>query len=473
MPSRSSRCARAPRAVGQLASTRARPPAIVFLVASLALFMSAVDGTIVATGLPSIGRALHSPLNWTSWTMTAYQLGLVVTMPIAGRFSDRFGRKRVFVLAAVVFTVASLLCGSAHGIVLLIVCRVIQALGGGAFVPAATGIVADVYGERRDEAIGLFSSVFPLGALVGPILGGVLIATWSWRGVFLVNVPVGVLFTVLAVRYLPRSEPSGGRLDLLGSSLIGTGVLAAMIGVTHMGDPGTRLESLGTAGPLALAALAGVVLVWHCSRAEDPVIPIRLLRDRSFAAMNGINFVWGACAIGFGSLVPVFAEDRFHMTPLAAGTVLTARAIGEIGVAALASVLIRRTGYRVPMIVGFLLIAGGMVLLAVPPLVLSPSLWLAGGAAVTGIGTGASAPAANNATLQLSPSDIGAITGLRGASRQAGAIIAVGLATSLVSRSGAHAVTLGHAFNALALLLVLVTPFVFVVPEREAPLAGA
>ncbi len=446
---------------------------MVFGIVSLALFMSAVDATIVATGLPTIGHALHARLNWTSWTMTAYQLGLVVAMPVAGRIADALGRTRVFIVSAAVFTVSSLACGLSDNISLLIVFRVVQALGGGAFVPAATGIVADVYGERRDEAVGLFSSVFPLGALVGPILGGIIVSTWSWRGVFLVNVPVGVVFTLLALRYLPRAAPGGGRVDLAGAGLLGTAVLAAMLGITRLGDPGTTLFSVGVLGPLLLAGAAGTVLVWHCARRSDPVIPIRLLVERSFAAMNGINLVWGACAIGFGSLVPLFAEDRFHMTPLAAGTLLTARALGEIGVAALASLLIRRTGYRMPMIAGFLVISAGMVLLALPPEAMSPALWLGVGSTLTGIGTGASAPAANNASLQLAPEDIGAITGLRGASRQAGAIIAVALATSLMARSSAHALTLGHAFNVLALGLVLVTPFVFIVPERERRLAAS
>ncbi len=451
----------------------AAPRAIVFAVVSLALFMSSVDGTIVATGLPTIGHALSARLNWTAWTMTAYQLGLVVAMPVAGRLSDRLGRKRVFLAAAAVFILSSLACGFSHSIALLILFRVIQALGGGAFVPAATGIVSDVFGERRDQALGLFSSIFPLGALVGPILGGVIIAEWSWRGIFLVNVPVGTAFFLLGLRYLPRSEPLGGKIDLVGSALLGATVLATMLGITHLGDPGSSILALGTAGPFLTGIGCGVAFVRRCSRLEDPVIPIALLKERSFAAMNGINFAFGACAIGFGSLVPVFAEDRYGLKPLAAGTLLTARALGEIGVAALASMFIRRTGYRVPMVVGFLVMAGGLAFIAVPPHLLSPYVWLSLGAAVTGVGTGASAPAANNATLQLSPADVGSIAGLRGAARQAGAIVAVALTTSLVARSGAHIATLGHAFFVLATLLMLVTPLVIAVPDSDGGLVSA
>ncbi len=459
--------------VGASGAPRSAAPAIVFVVASLALFMSAVDSTIVSTGLPTIGHALHVPLNWASWTMTAYQLGLVVAMPVAGRLSDFLGRKRVFIVAACVFTLSSLACGFAPGIGTLIVFRVIQALGGGAFVPAATGIVSSVYGERRDEALGLFSSVFPLGALVGPILGGLLLSAFSWRSIFLVNVPVGVLFTVLALRFLPRTPPVGGTLDLTGTALLGAAVLAAMLGVTHLGDPLAPADSIATLGPLAVSAVAAGAFVWHCQRAREPLVSVILLRERSFGAMTGINFVWGACAIGFGSLVPVFAEERFHLSPLSAGTLLTARALGEIGIAALASLLIRRTGYRLPMVVGFLLISGGLVMIALPPMGVGAAFWLGIGAAVTGIGTGASAPAANNATLQLSPEDIGTVAGIRGAARQAGAIFAVALTTSLMARSDAHVAILARCFPALAVLLVLVTPLVLAVPDRDAALASA
>ncbi len=443
----------------------------IFLVVSLALFMSSVDGTIVATGLPTIGRELRVPLNWTSWTITAYQLGLIVAMPVAGRVSDRVGRKRVFLIAALVFTAASLACGLTSDIGLLISLRVVQALGGGAFVPSATGIVSEAFGEWRDQALGLFSSIFPLGALVGPILGGVILASWSWRGIFLVNVPVGVLFTLLGMRYLPRSAPTGGRTDVLGALLLGATVLGAMLGITHAGDRGASLLSAGTVGPELIAVACGVAFYRRSARLEDPIIPIALLRERSFAAMNGINFAFGACAIGFGALVPVFAQERYGLSPLASGTLLTARAVGEIGVAAAASLLIRRTGYRLPMIIGFLLIAGGLAMIAIPPPSASPYVWLAAGAALTGIGTGASAPAANNATLHLSPDDVGAISGLRGASRQSGAIIAVALATAMVSRSPTPAITLGHAFFALAALLALMTPFVVIVPDRDRGIA--
>jgi EmrB/QacA subfamily drug resistance transporter len=455
--------------VGALGSPQsgsgAKPPWLLFAIVSIALFMSSLDGTIVSTGLPTLRRALGTSINWASWTMTAYQLGLVIAMPIAGRVADTFGRKRVFLVAAALFTGSSLLCGLQSNIGLLIAFRVLQAAGGAAFMPAASGIVMDTFGDHKQKALGLFSSIFPLGALVGPIAGGVILASWSWRGVFLVNVPIGLAFTLLAWRYLPSSERRPARPDVLGALLMGATVLAVMVAVTDLGNPGAGVTSLGFALPFCLAIAGGCAFVRHCSRAEDPLIPVHLLKGRAFAATNTINVVWGACAIGFGSLVPLFSEDRYGLSPLASGTLLTARAVGEILLAISASVLIHRTGYRLPIVGGIALIGGGLAMIATPPLGLSPYLWLAIGATLTGLGTGLSAPAANNASIELAPDDVGAITGLRGAARQGGAIVGIALATSLAAHTGHEAATLAKTFFVLAGLLALLAPLVYLAPD--------
>ncbi len=468
----------APRATGltlqpTAPAPRTKGPWLLFAIVSIALFMSSLDGTIVATGLPTLRRALGTSINWVSWAMTAYQLGLVVVMPIAGRVADTFGRKRVFLIAAVLFTSSSLLCGLSSNIGMLIGLRVLQAAGGAAFLPAASGIVMENFGEHRQRALGLFSSIFPLGALVGPIAGGIVLATWSWRGLFLVNVPVGTVFTLLAWRYLPSSERRPARPDVLGALLMGASVFGVMMAVTDLGNREAGVISAGFMLPFVLSLASGWLFLRHCGRAEDPLIPLHLLRGRAFAATNAINFVWGACAIGFGSLVPLFSENRYGLSPLSAGTLLTARAIGEIVLAISASWLIHRTGYRLPIVGGIALIASGLAMIASPPL-WSPYLWLAAGATLTGLGTGMSAPAANNASIELAPDDVGAITGLRGAARQGGAIIGIALATSLAAHTGHEAATLGKSFFVLAALLACMAPLVYLVPDgRDKKRAGS
>jgi EmrB/QacA subfamily drug resistance transporter len=448
---------------------RSRKPWVVFAIVSIALFMSSLDGTIVATGLPTLRRALHSGINWTSWTITAYELGLVVAFPIAGRVADNLGRKRVFVGAAVLFTTSSLLCGLATNIDMLIGLRVLQAAGGAAFMPSASGMVMEVFGDNRHRALGLFSSIFPLGALVGPIIGGIILTTWSWREMFLVNVPIGIAFTTLAWKYLPSSKPHppAGRPDVAGALLLGGGLLGLMLAITDLGNRTVAVTSLSFLVPFALAVLCGWAFVRRCATAAEPLIPLQLLKGRAFAASNAVNVVWGACAIGFGSLVPLFAEDRYGLTPLSSGTLLTARGIGEIVLAICASVLIHRTGYRVPIIVGIALISGGMAMIATHAVLVSPYVWLAIGATIAGIGTGLSAPAANNASIELAPDDVGAITGLRGSARNAGAIFGIALATSIAAHSGHEVTALTNAFFVLAALLVCIVPLVFLIPDGE------
>jgi EmrB/QacA subfamily drug resistance transporter len=433
---------------------------------SLAVFMSAMDTTIVATALPTLRRALHAPINWTSWSLSAYTLGLAVAMPVAGRLSDQLGRRRVFLVAGALFTLASLLCGCSVDVAMLIVVRLFQAIGGGAFVPSASGIIVDAFGGHRTRALGLVSGVFPLGALVGPIVGGVLLANFSWRSIFFVNVPVGVLTTALALRYLPRSKPGGGRTDLVGAAEIAGALLGALFAVTRLGSPHVGVSSPTFVAPAAASIGCLVAVVRRARRVESPLIPLHLLRIRAFVILNALNFVWGACAVGFGSLIPLYAEDRYAMSPLAAGALLTARAVAEVAVALAVTVSAHRIGYRRPMIAGYGLLAVGTALVVVHPPVSSPYVWMASAAALCGLGIGAAAPSSNNASIELAPSDIGAIAGLRGMFRQAGGVLGVALTTSLASRSSGEARSLETAFIAMGLGLAVVTPLIIGLPER-------
>src|SRR5882757_10470083 len=342
----------------ELASSAGEPlprRKLVFAIVSMALFMSSVDQTIVATGLPAIQRELHAPINWSSWAITIYALGQVLAMPMAGKISDMYGRRKVFLISAAVFTVASLCCGLAGNIYLLVALRLIQALGGGAFMPSATGIVSDHFGRDRDRALGMFTSILPIGGIVGPILGGVFVAVWSWRGIFLVNVPIGIVLIVLAAVFLPAGATrSTGRIDASGIALLGVVILAAMFGITYLGSGEIPLYDPVFLGSEAVAVTAAWLFVRHTKRHAAPFIPYRLLRGSGFGVMNVINLLYGAAALGFGALVPLYAQQRYGLAPLGSGVLLTARAVGMISVAGIAVLALRRTGCRFPMIAGFL-----------------------------------------------------------------------------------------------------------------------
>lgn len=441
---------------------------LIFAIVSMALFMSAIDQTIVASALPAIQHDLHSQINWSGWTITIYALGQVLTMPVAGKISDQFGRKKVFLASAVVFCVASLCCGFASNIYLLVVLRGIQAIGGGAFMPSATGIVADHFGRDRDRAVGLFTSIFPVGGIVGPLLGGVFVAVWSWRGIFLVNVPIGVVLITLSAIFIPKgSTKSTGTTDVRGIVLLGVLILAAMFGITYLGSGNIPLYDPVFVVSEVIAVVTAVLFVRHVKRHAAPFIPYRLLSGKGFGVMNVINLVYGAAALGFGALVPLYAEDRFGMGSLAGGTLLTARAFGVVVVAALAAMALRRTGYRLPMIVGFAVLAGGLVFISLSPHGLSPYAWLALAAGVTGLGMGMSVPASNNASLQLAPDQVAAIAGLRGMFRQAGGIMAISVTTAVVARSQAPGLALANVFLIVAVLVVATIPLVFAVPDHH------
>ena len=175
--------------------------------------MSSVDSTIVATALPAIQSSLRTTINWAGWTITIYSLGMVVVLPIAGKISDQFGRRRIFFYAVVLFTASSLLCGLSTDIYMLVGFRAIQAIGGGALQPSAAGIVADHFGRNRDRAIGMFGTITSGGQVLGPLIGGVLVGYLSWRWIFFVNVPIGIILLVAIFKFVPESRTDGEKQD--------------------------------------------------------------------------------------------------------------------------------------------------------------------------------------------------------------------------------------------------------------------
>jgi EmrB/QacA subfamily drug resistance transporter len=441
---------------------------LIFAIVSVALFMASVDQTIVATALPLVQSELHTHINWSIWTITTYSLGQVLAMPVAGKLSDQFGRKRIFISAAVLFTTASLCCGLATSIYMLIILRGVQAIGGGAFMPSATGIVADHFGQDRDRAVAMFTSIFPIGGIVGPILGGVIATYWSWRGIFLVNVPVGILLIVLCLKFLPSSgRRTRAPVDVAGVALLGVMILGVMFGFTLLGTSSIGVASWEFFVPELVGVAAAYAFLRHMRRHATPFIPVRLLYGRGFGIMNLINMVYGSAALGLASLVPLYAEERFGLPTLDASTLLTARALGMIAIAGMASMALRRTGTRWPMAIGFSILAAGMLMLALPPAFFHPYVALAIAAGITGLGMGMAVPASNNATLQLAPDQIAAIAGLRGMFRQSGGILALSVTTALIAKSTQPAQLESHIFVVFSIFLLLLVPLNLLVPDHR------
>ncbi|MGH9773127.1 MAG: MFS transporter, partial [Candidatus Acidiferrales bacterium] len=248
----------------------------IFVIVALALMMMSVDTTIVATALDTLQQALHTSINWAGWTITAYSFGYVVMLPVSGELSDRFGDRRVFFGSVIAFTLASLGCGLADNIYVLVALRALQAAGGAGFTPSATAIIVDHFGDQRDRAVGLFGSIFSVGAMIGPIFGGLFVTYWTWRGIFFVNLPLGVAVIVLGLRYIPRDQPkeqaTQARIDSIGMAQLGIGLVAGMLAASYLGERHADVFSPLFLAPSVLAIAALWAFFRHISRSAHPFI---------------------------------------------------------------------------------------------------------------------------------------------------------------------------------------------------------
>jgi EmrB/QacA subfamily drug resistance transporter len=441
-----------------------------FATIALALLMSALDSTIVATALGSLQRDLHAPITWTGWTITAYSLGLMLVLMLSGRLSERYGRRRVFLVSVTVFTVASLLCGLAGNIYVLVLLRFIQALGGAGFTPSATGIIVDHFGPGRDKAVGLFGSIFPIGGMAGPVLGGIFVDYWSWRGIFFVNVPIGILLAVMCLRFVPKDTAAsrrGGSVDVAGTVLLGFAVLGFMFVLNLVGQSPHAIATPLFAG-CAIATVASLIFFGrHIRRSTHPIVPVRFIAGPGFGAVNIINVVYNGVVNAVVTLIPLYAVTRFHISALGAGTLLTAEAAAAIVISPLAVMALRRTGYRPPIYVGGAIMALGTFGLSLTPHAVSPYLWLAVSGCLIGIGAGIASPASRNAGLQLEPGRSSSLAALRTLGSQVGLIAAIAAMTAIISLANDAGLAQAHAYLVCAALMLLAMPVVSRVTEHR------
>ena len=443
---------------------------LLFGIVSLAFLMGSLDLTIVAVALPTIHKSLGASIAWVGWTITIYGLSTVVSLPIAGNLSNRLGTRRLFIIGVSLFTSASLLCGLATNIYLLILFRVFQGIGGAAFSPTATGLIAEHFGPARDKAIGAFAAVGSAGQIIGPIIGGLLVGYLSWRWIFFVNIPLGIAVVLLTMKYVPRSLPTtSAKTDFRGLMLLAGSVLTLIFGITSLGTGHNSLTSAVVFVPELCAAVFIFCFVRHLQHSSNPFVPVRLLTGKGFAVMNGINLLHGTVTIGIASLVPLYAEQRYHLAVLSAGTLLTPRAFGMIITGTIAALALRKTGYRLPLALGYIIIAFGTLLLSISPRWgLSPYAWLSICVAVIGLGIGWTNPAATNASMHLAPEHVSAITGLRGMFIQLGVIFAVAITTAILNRSANPGITQAHLYwSAPVIVFLFLIPLVTRVPEHE------
>ncbi len=396
-------------------------------------------------------------------------------MPIAGKLSDDLGRKPLFLAAVIVFTLSSMAAGLAPNIFWLIVFRVIQGIGGGIFLPSATGIVSDAFGEKRAPAIGLFGSIFPIGGILGPNIGGFIIDHFSWRWIFFVNVPVGMMLMVLGAIALPGSSPthnySSRQIDIAGVGLFTGAVLAVLYAITNWANNPGGVEVI-TWVLFAISAGLFALFMRHENRTPQPMIDTKLLWWRPFMAVNIYNFIFGAVVFGLVSFIPYYATVAYGMTAGQNGLLLTPRSVAMIIVSAITSLFIIRFRYRLPMIIGLILISASLFLLsrgyhdaAILGLGLDNLMLLALLVMLAGIGIGIANPAANNAALDLIPEKIAAVAGMRGMFRSIGGVLGIAGVALALSYFPDKAVGMQKIYLGFTFLLPLLIPIVFLIPD--------
>jgi len=404
--------------------------------------------------------------------------------PLAGKVSDVLGRRRVFMFCVITFTLSSLLCGLAPNVGVLIVFRALQAIGGGGLVPSAIGIIADEYRGHRAQAIGLISSVMPIGSLVGPNLGGLLLETWGWRAMFFVNLPIGILLIVGSVFLLGVGErqPVRRRLhvDAVGLLQFTGAIVALMYGMTLIANDPEQARNPLVWSLFAISIVAAAAFVYHVHETPDAVMDYRLLARSPFLAANAYNFLFGAVTMGFYSFIPYYAVVKYGLTPFQSAAVLTPRAAVVTVTSMLASLYVKRLGYRVPMLLGMLFVGLTFVLMAqgwssvqVGGVAVQGFWLLAVIIAIGGFGMGLANPASNNASIDQAPDKAASITGIRGMFRLAGGTISISCVVLALSLFSDQAAGLDTIFLVFAAILLVSVPLVLMIPEPRAQAAPA
>jgi EmrB/QacA subfamily drug resistance transporter len=316
------------------------------------LFMDLLDTTIVNVALPTLGEEFNAQNTTLEWVVTGYLLSLAVWIPASGWLGDRFGTKRIFLLALFLFTVGSALCGEAWSIESLIVFRVLQGVGGGMLTPVGTAMVFRAFPvNERAAASSVIAIPVAVAPAIGPILGGILVDQASWRWIFRVNIPIGILAFLFALVVLKEhTEPDIGRFDLPGFLLAGTGlplVLYALSQAPEHGWTSTLVLITGLGGILLLALLVLVEL-----RVAEPMLALRLFQDRMFRSANTVYFMVSAGLIGVIFLLPLFLQQLRGLSATQSGLTTFPQAIGLIAIARFASQAYPKIGPRRMMMAG-------------------------------------------------------------------------------------------------------------------------
>ncbi|MET9835569.1 MFS transporter [Streptomyces sp. NPDC006385] len=433
----------------------------ILLTTVLGSGMAMLDSTVVNVALPRIGRDLDADLAALQWTVNAYMLTLAGLILLGGSLGDRYGRRRVFVVGVVWFAVASLLCGIAPNAGVLIAARALQGIGGALLTPGSLALIqASFHPDDRARAVGLWSGFGGIGAAVGPFLGGWLVDGPGWRWVFLLNVPLALLCVPVAVRHVPESGDGGrhGRFDVLGAAL-GALSLALVTYALIEAQEGSLVVPLTAVAGVA----AGIAFVYVERRRPDPMMPLDIFSSRQFTAVNLVTLCVYAAFGGFFFLAALQLQVVVGYSALGAGTALLPTTALMLLFSARSGALADRIGPRIPLTVGPLLCAAGLLLmLRVGPdasyaVDVLPALLVLGLGMVTLV-----APLTATVLASVNTARAGLASGINNAAARAAGLVAVaalpllaGMGEEAYRSAGAFDEAFGRAMLICAGLLVL------------------
>jgi EmrB/QacA subfamily drug resistance transporter len=407
---------------------------LVLIICCFSLFIVGLDTTIVNVALPSIGRDLRASVAGLQWTVDAYTLVLASLLMLSGATADRVGRRRTFQVGLAVFTAGSGLCSLAPGLGWLIAFRMMQAVGGSMLNPVAMSIITNTFTDRaeRARALGAWGGTFALSVALGPVLGGVLVESVGWRGVFWVNIPIGLAAIALSARFVPESRAPRARR----SDPVGQGLIIVMLGsLTYaiIEGPTDGWRSADILALFAVAAVALAVFVAYEARRTEPVLDPRFFRSAPFA--GAVLTAIGAFAAlgGFLFLGTLYLQDVRNMSALIAGLhMVPMAAVMAVG-AVSSSRLLARWGGRLPtLIAGAGIAAGGLLLTGITTS--WSTLHIVVAFSVFGLGSGmVNAPITQAAVSGMPFAQAGVASGIASTSRQIGTSLGVAISGSILA----------------------------------------
>ncbi|MFC4466174.1 MFS transporter [Streptomyces xiangluensis] len=418
----------------------------ILLTTVLGSSMALLDSTVVNVALPRIGRDLDADLAALQWTVNAYLVTLAGLILLGGALGDRFGRRKVFVVGVIWFAAASLLCGIAPNAPVLIAARALQGIGGALLTPGSLSLIqASFHPDDRGKAVGLWSGFGGIGAAIGPFLGGWLVDGPGWRWVFLLNVPLALLCAPIALRHVPESKDGrehGRGFDVLGAAL---GALSlALVTYALIEARSGALVVTVTAG---VGVVAGIAFVYVERRRDDPMMPLDIFASRQFTAVNVVTLCVYAAFSGFFFLAALQLQVVSGYSALGAGTALLPTTALMLLFSARSGDLARRIGPRIPLTVGPLLCAAGMLLMLRVGTDASYVLDVLPALLVLGLGMVALvAPLTATVLASVDNSRAGLASGINNAAARAAGLVAVA-ALPLLAGMGSEAYRSASAFD--------------------------